>query len=146
MLNTWSVWFMITVIYDMLGLEYGKTYVVNVFWSILWSFIALYESIAYIIGKCDILVNRKPCAFIWMYAKAFMWFDGDMLCAIHYSGGPHGWPVEAAWLTSLLPHIRRRVESLNGMNVNWDTRGHHTGFSGANAKVGYLVCVWYTKN
>ena len=38
-----------------------------------------------------------------------------------------------------ITHIRRRVESLNGMNVNWNTQGHHTGFSGANAKEGYLI-------
>ena len=54
---------MMTAIYNMHGLEYGKTYVVDVLIHIA-ILISLYERIAYIIGKCDILVNGKPCAFI----------------------------------------------------------------------------------
>ena len=74
----------------------------DVFSSLL-LFIALYEMIGYIIGNVIRLVNGKPCALLYeCYVKAFMCFDGDMLCVIHCSGGPHGCPVEAAWLTSVL--------------------------------------------
>ena len=75
----------------------------DVFSSLL-LFIALYEMIGYIIGNVIRLGNRMPCALLYeCYVKAFICFDGDILCAIHCSGSPHGWPIEAAWLTSILP-------------------------------------------
>ena len=45
-------------------------------------------------------MNEKICAILWYCYAPYramddMWvfsgnFDGDMLCAIHWSGGPHG--------------------------------------------------------
>lgn len=39
-------------------------------------------------------------------------FDGDMLCAIHYSRGLHSYPVEVAWLTTTLT-------ILGGTQIAW---------------------------
>ena len=41
--------------------------------------------------KYYILIYECLCSMVktWMIYELSMYFDGDMLCAIHYSGGPY---------------------------------------------------------
>ena len=62
---------MITVIYVMHALEYDKMYVVWCILILIVIFIALYERIDYIIGKCDTPCEWKAICFYMNECKGF---------------------------------------------------------------------------
>ena len=62
---------MLTDIYVMHGLEYGKTYVVGCILILIVILIALYKRIDHIIGKCDTPCEWKVMCFYMNECKGF---------------------------------------------------------------------------
>ena len=86
-----------------------------------------------------ILWMESLSSFIWMLCNGFhVIFWWHALCDSLQWRSPQ-LACRGSVVDQCITHIRRHVESLIGTNVDWDTRGHHTGFSEANAKEGYLV-------
>ena len=125
---------MITVIYVMHGFEYDKTYVVWCILILIVILIALYERINYIIGKCDIPCEWKATCFYMNVCKGFhvIWWWHALYDSLQWRSPRLAYRGSA--VDQFITHIRSPVENLNEMNVNWDTQGRHTGFSGANVK------------
>ena len=59
---------------------------------------------------CYIMIMLCSISSYGRYVSVLCNFDGDMPCAINCNGGPHGWLVEAAWLTNPYPFQEMRRE------------------------------------
>ena len=88
----------------------------------------------------DTFCEKKVlCSFMQMLCKGFhvIWWWHALCDSLQWRSSRLAY--RSSVVDHYITHIRRRVESLNDTNTNWDTRGHHTGFSEANANESYLV-------
>ena len=113
----------------------------DVFWSLCFFdlYCPLWKDWLYY-WECDTSCEEKVlCSLMQMLCKCFhvIWWWHALCNSLQWRSPRLAYRCSV--VDHHITHIRKCVESLNGINANWDTRGHHMRFSKANANEGYLV-------
>ena len=113
----------------------------DVFWSLCFFdlYCSLWKDLLYYWKRDTSCEKKVLCSLMQMLCKGFhaIWWWHDLCDSLQWRSPRLAY--KGSVVNHHMTHIRRRVEGLNGTNTNWDTRGHHTRFSEANTKEGYLV-------